>query len=439
MSQEQLSPSEKLYQEALEVLPGGVSRNTVFRRPHPFYAARAKGAYLYDLDGIRRIDFANNMASLIHGHAYPPVVAAVTNQLSKGSAFTMATEVEVRFAQLLCARVPSFEKIRFVNSGTEAVMSCIKAARAFTGRRKIAKAEGAYHGGYDFAEVSQTANPANWGEADRPESVPVATGTPQGVLDDVLIIPFNDSERALAILNESASDIACVLIDPMPHRVGLVPATHDFIESLRRWCDDHDAILVFDEVITFRSTYTGAQGWYGAKPDLTAIGKMVGGGFPIGALAGRSEVMEVLDPRQERLLYPHSGTFSANPITMTAGLVTMKHFDEVAVERLNTLAKYTRQAINDAIKITGVAACVSGGGSMLRVHLKDKIPTGYRSAYLNQQETKILHQLNDELYANHIMMINTCSFALSTVMTEYEIECLGRALVDAFNKIKGTI
>ncbi|MEO2047593.1 MAG: aspartate aminotransferase family protein [Pirellulales bacterium] len=439
MSRDQLSPSEKLYQEALKVLPGGVSRNTVFRRPHPFYAARAEGAYLYDLDGIRRIDFANNMASLIHGHAYPPVVAAVTEQLPKGSAYTMATEVEVRFAQLLCARVPSFEKVRFVNSGTEGVMSCIKAARAFTGRRKIAKAEGAYHGGYDFAEVSQTANPANWGKADRPDSVPVATGTPQGVLDDVLIIPFNDSERALAILNESASDIACVLIDPMPHRVGLVPATHDFIESLRRWCDEHDALLVFDEVITFRSSYTGAQGWYDAKPDLTAIGKMIGGGFPIGALAGRNEVMEVLDPRQERLLYPHSGTFSANPITMTAGLVTMKHFDEVAVERLNSLAEYTKQTINEAIKVTGVAACVSGGGSMLRVHLKDKVPTGYRCAYLNPLETKMLHQLNDELYANDIMMINTCSFALSTVMTENDIESLGRVFVDAFNKVKGFI
>ena len=142
MSRDQPPKSEKLYQEALEVLPGGVSRNTVYRQPGPFYAEKGEGAYLYDVDGVERIDFSNNMASLIHGHAYPPIVAAVTEQLQKGSAFTMATEVEVRFAQLLCARVPSFEKIRFVNSGTEAVMSCIKASRAFTGRRKIAKAEG---------------------------------------------------------------------------------------------------------------------------------------------------------------------------------------------------------------------------------------------------------------------------------------------------------
>ncbi len=436
MSGDQLSRSEKLYQEALDVLPGGVSRNAVFRRPHPFYVSKGAGAYLYDLDRKQCLDFANNMASLIHGHAYPPIVAAVVEQLQKGTAFTMATEVEVRFAQLLCERVPSFEKIRFVNSGTEAVMCCIKAARAFTGKRKIAKTEGAYHGGYDFAEVSQTANPTNWGDASRPASIPTVAGTPKGVLDDVQVVPFNDSERALAILNESPEDIACVLLDPMPHRAGLIPATNEFVNDLRKWCDQHGALLVFDEVITFRSTYTGAQGWFDAKPDLTALGKMIGGGFPVGALAGRDEVMAVLDPRQENILYPHSGTFSANPITMTAGLIAMEHFDKAAVDRLNKLADYARQTINDAIQTTGVPACVSGGGSMLRIHLKKQLPGEYRSAYLDKQETQLLKKLVDELYVEHIMAINSCSFTLSTVMTEKEIEHLGRALVAAFHKIK---
>lgn len=436
MNGDRISDSERLYKEALEVLPGGVSRNTVFRRPHPFYAERAEGAYLYDIDGVERIDFSNNMASLIHGHAFPPIVDAVTEQLQKGSAFTMATEIEVRFAQLLCKRVPSFEKIRFVNSGTEAVMACIKASRAFTGKEKIAKAEGAYHGTYDYAEVSQTAGPANWGDADRPDSVPHATGTPKGVLNDVLIFPFNDSKRALSILNESAGEIACVLIDPMPHRLGLIPATKEFVNDLHKWCKENDALLVFDEVITFRSTYSGAQGWYDVKPDLTAIGKMIGGGFPVGALAGRDEVMAVMDPRQEKMLYPHSGTFSANPITMTAGKVALENFDRPAVDRLNTLADYARQTIDDAIKLTGVPACVSGGGSLLRVHLKEKQPTGYRSAFMNKEETQILEKLIDALYAKNMMTINTCTFALSTVMTEKEIESLGRSLVDGFNSIK---
>lgn len=172
-------------------------------------------------------DLANNVASLIHGHAHPAIVSAVAAQLRKGTASTLTTEVEVRFAEHLCSRNPNFEKIRFVNSGTEAVMGALKAARAFTGRPKIAKAEGAYHGLYDYAEVSQTAAPDNWGDLDTPASVPVAHGTPSSVLDDVVIIPCNDPERALEILGSHADDIACVLLDVMPHWAGLCPATSE--------------------------------------------------------------------------------------------------------------------------------------------------------------------------------------------------------------------
>ena len=187
------SRSAKLYQRGCRVMPGGVSRNTVLRSPHPLYAERGEGCYVTDIEGVKRIDFANNMASLIHGHAHPAVVAAVTAQLQKGTAFTLATEAEVLYAEHLCSRNPGFDKIRFVNSGTEAVMSCLKAARAYTGRPKIAKVEGAYHGLYDYAEVSQTAAPSNWGDANKPASVPVAQGTPASALNDVIIIPFNDA------------------------------------------------------------------------------------------------------------------------------------------------------------------------------------------------------------------------------------------------------
>ena len=164
------------------------------------------------------------MASLIHGHACPEITQAVTEQLAKGTAFTMATEIEVRYAEHLCSRNPSFEKLRFVNSGTEALMAALKASRAFTGRSKIAKVEGAYHGQYDYAEVSQSPNPETWGSIDQPNSVPMAHGTPESALDDVVIVPFNDPERAIAILSEHADELACVLLDLMPHRVGLRPA-----------------------------------------------------------------------------------------------------------------------------------------------------------------------------------------------------------------------
>jgi glutamate-1-semialdehyde 2,1-aminomutase len=230
-----VSRSAQLYERALKVLPGGASRNAVLRKPQPFYVAKGEGCYVTDLDDVQRIDFANNMASLIHGHAHPKIVEAVTKQVAKGTAFTFATEVEVRFAEHMVARSASFDKIRFVNSGTEAIMCCLKAARAFTQRPKIAKVEGAYHGIYDYAEVSQTAQPANWGDAEHPQSVPVTRGTPSGVLNDVIVIPFNDPERAIALLNEHAADLACVLVDPLPHRVGLMRASTEFIEALRAW------------------------------------------------------------------------------------------------------------------------------------------------------------------------------------------------------------
>jgi len=195
------SRSAALYERALQLMPGGVSRNAVLRKPHPLYVEKGEGCWVTDVEGVRRIDFANNMASLIHGHAHPAIVAAVTAQLRKGSAFTLATEQEIELAEHLIGRTPSFEMIRFVNSGTEAVMSGLKAARAFTGRPRIAKVEGAYHGMYDYAEVSQTAKPHNWGDPEHPASVPVCHGTPQAALDDVVVIPHNDSERAARILD----------------------------------------------------------------------------------------------------------------------------------------------------------------------------------------------------------------------------------------------
>src|SRR6056297_3649418 len=373
--------SEDLYQQACKIIPGGVSRNTVFHKPYPHYAGMAKGCYVTDMDGVQRIDFANNMASLIHGHAHPAIVEGVTKQVKKGTAFTIATEPELEFAQLLCNRAPSFEKIRFVNSGTEAVMAMIKASRAFTGKEKIAKAQGAYHGTYDFAEVSQKAKPENWCDMNKPNSVQVASGTPKNVLNDVVIFPYNDVERTLSLLNQHKDEIACVLIDPVPHRVGLVKGKDEYIEALYKWTRENDALLVFDEVVTFRVNYSGAQENYTVKPDLTALGKIIGGGFPEGAFTGRSDIMKILDPHQKNLLFPHSGTFSANPVTMTAGRIAMEHFDEQAVQNINALTQKAIDQISEAIGVAGVPMSITGAGSMFRMHLRAEPPTTYREAY----------------------------------------------------------
>jgi len=436
-SKSQKHTNEEIYKQACKVLPGGVSRNTVFHKPHPYYVAKASGCYVTDIDGIQRIDFANNMASLIHGHANPQIVDAVTEQLRKGTAYTMATEAEVAFAQLLCDRVPSFDKIRFMNSGTEAVMAMIKASRAYTGRAKIAKAEGAYHGTYDFAEISQTANPSNWGDVNKPNSVPLANGTPQGVLDDVVIFPFNDIERAISILDQNAENIACVLIDPVPHRVGLIHANTDFIEAMYKWTRKNGALLVFDEVVTLRVNYSGAQDNYSVKPDLTALGKMIGGGFPVGALAGRAEIMKVLDPSESKLLFPHSGTFSANPITMIAGRVAMELFDEEAVLKLNALTQKAINQIKEAINLVDIPISISGAGSMFRIHLTATPPITYREAFQTKEKSMLIKKLLDYLFINEkIMMVNTCTCMFSTALTQKEVDILSEAMLNGFKHVK---
>ncbi len=430
------SRSKQLYERACRVLPGGVSRNVVLRRPHPLYADKGEGCYLTDIEGDRRIDFANNMASLIHGHAHPAIVEAVTRQLRKGTGFACATEIEVKFAEHMTGRTKGFDKIRFVNSGTEAVMCCLKAARAYTRRPKIAKVEGAYHGLYDYAEVSQTAQPANWGDPAEPCCIPVVQGTPRSALDEVVVIPFNNPAVALALLDRHADDLACVLLDPLPHRVGFIPAAAPFIEALRNWTQQHGALLVFDEVITYRSAYGGAQEWFKARPDLTALGKMIGGGFPVGAITGRNEVMEVFNPLAEKVLFPHSGTFSANPITMTAGLAAMEYFDREQVARINRLAEVARRQIGEAIRLAGIPACVTGGGSIFRIHMKAAPPKNYRESYVTAEETRLIRALIEHVLEEGILLIGTCSGTLSTPMNQPEIDRLTDVLLSGFRKIK---
>ena len=432
----QFEKSAALYDRAKRVMPGGCSRNTILRKPHPIYAAKGEGCYVTDIEGVKRIDFANNVASLIHGHAHPAIRAGVETQLAFGTAFTVGTEIEVEYAEQLVARSSNFEMIRFVNSGTEAVMNCIKAARAFTRRPKIAKVEGAYHGLYDFAEVSQTASPSNWGSSSTPASVPVSRGTPQSVLNDVVVIPFNDPEAAIAILDGHKADIAGILIDLLPHRIGLIPAEQSYVKALRKWATDHGALLIIDEVITFRTNFSGAQDAYGIKTDLTAMGKMIGGGFPVGALAGRADVMDVMNPLNGPAPFPLYGTFSANPITLTAGSIAMKLFDQAAVIKLNSLAERARAGIAEAIKVADVPACVTGRGSMFRIHLKEVAPRNYREAFIGPEEQKHLSVLLDHLFGNGLLMVETGTGMLSTPMGETEIDYLCETVLGGLRNIK---
>ncbi|NNE09664.1 MAG: aminotransferase class III-fold pyridoxal phosphate-dependent enzyme, partial [Gemmatimonadetes bacterium] len=237
-------------------------------------------------------------------------------------------------------------------------------------------------------------------------------------------------------LDRHKDDVACVILDAMPHRVGLVPADPEYVKALREWTLDHDTLLAFDEVITFRMEHGGFQERYHFCPDLTALGKMIGGGFPVGAIAGRADVMEVMNPLAHEIRFPHSGTFSANPVTMTAGLTAMRKFDREAVARMNHLSLRAVEGIRDALKDTGVPGCVTGGGSMFRVHFRPEPPRNHREAYRTDEQDRMLAIILDHLFESGFLVINTCTFTLSTPMGNDEIDALVAAMGEGFEKIK---
>jgi glutamate-1-semialdehyde 2,1-aminomutase len=253
----------------------------------------------------------------------------------------------------------------------------------------------------------------------------------------MVIFPFNDIERTIKLLDQNADDIACVLIDPVPHRVGLFPAANAFVEAIYKWTRKNNALLVFDEVVSFRVNYAGAQDSYTVKPDLTALGKIIGGGFPVGALAGKSEIMKVLDPRATFLKHPHSGTFSANPVSTTAGRIALELFDEKAVLKLNSFAMTARKQIEEVIKVADIAACTTGAGSMFRIHFQETAPTTYRSAYQNAETKAVVDEVLDYLFIKEeIIMINTLACMLSTTLTQDHLDRLSDALLKGFKLVK---
>jgi glutamate-1-semialdehyde 2,1-aminomutase len=426
--------SRELYRRALKSLPGGNTRTTVFMRPFPIYAASGAGCRVRDVDGNEYIDCINNFTSLIHGHAHPALIEAVTKQLALGSAFGMPTESEIDLAELLAARLPSVEQVRFSNSGTEAVMMALKAARAYTGRPKIAKCEGAYHGSYDYAEVSLDPAPSAWG-GNAPVSIAYARGTPESVLADVVTIPFNDVEAAVTLIREYGPQLACVLVDPMPNRAGLVPADKSYLQALRQMTREVGALLIFDEVITFRLGFHGAQDLWGIEPDLTTLGKIIGGGFPVGAIAGGKKFMAVFDPTSGKPALPHGGTFSANPVTMRAGLVAMQLLDKSAFARLDAIGQAVRDGIDAAFRKTGVPGRTVGLGSLLKIHFTDRKIRDYRSAYLNEAEIRRQTVFNAGLLNRGILAASYGLMALSLPMTDADVDKIVKAAVASLEEV----
>lgn len=420
--------SFELTERARRVFSGGSTRLLAWLEPYPIYISHGQGAYIHDVDGNAIFDLTNNFASLIHGHAHPEIVAAVTERVAQGTCFTLPTPTDVELAELLLGRLTGADRVRFLNSGTEAVMMAIRAARAYTGRPMIAKVEGAYHGMYDHAEVSLDSDPERWGQTPKP--VAFSHGTPDAVLADTLVLPFNDVEVAEPMLREHASRLAGVLIDPVPATCGMIPASPEFLIMLRRVCNELDAVLIFDEVVSFRYGYHGAQGILGGDPDLTTIAKIIGGGFPVGAIAGREKHMGVFDHSGGKPLAPASGTFSANPVSMVAGRKSMELLTRSAFDHLGALGDHARARINKAISVTGFDGQVTGVGSNFLIHPHQRPIRDYRSNYRSAAERRRMTTLQHGLLQRGTFLASSGAGFLSTVTTEADIDAFADALTD---------
>lgn len=416
------SRSAKLFERARLALPGGNSRHGVFLSPYPLYAAQGRGCRLVDVDGIERIDCVNNWSSLIHGHCNPDIVAAVQAQASRLMAAGMPTEAEIELAELLVERLPGVDRVRFSNSGSEGVLFAVRAARAFTGRVRIAKVEGAYHGNIDAVEVSVAPSSASWGAPHAPAPVPATEGLPPSVLEETVVLPFNDVQSTEALLREHGESLAAVVLDPVVSRMGLVAATPEYLSMIRAVTRELGILLVFDEVFSFRLGYHGIQGEVGVTPDLTALGKIIGGGLPVGATGGREDVMAVFDQTRPPLRVEHGGTYNANPMTMAAGLACMRQLTPAAFVHLNALGDRLRTGLRDALDRVGIPGQVRGQGSLVAIGFNAEPTRSYRDLRFGDVERRMVTRLHRHLLNNGVQIVPYGMFILSTPMTFDDID-----------------
>lgn len=423
--------SKALFEEAKKFIPGGVNSPVrAFKSVGgtPLFISRAKGSKIYDVDGNEYIDYVGSWGPMILGHAHPDVVRAIREVAEKGTSYGAPTELEIEMAELVVNAVPSIEKVRFVSSGTEAVMSAIRLARGYTKREKIVKFEGCYHGHSDSLLAKAGSGVMTLG-------LPGTPGVTEGTAKDTIVLPYNNLEAVKEAFEKEGENIACVIVEPIAGNMGVVPPKPGFLEGLREITEKYGALLIFDEVITgFRVSYGGAQELYGVMPDLTTLGKIIGGGLPVGAFGGKAEIMDHIAP--EGPVY-QAGTLSGNPLAMAAGIAVLKTLKESYIyEYLERMSSILAEGLKSAFEEAGVPAYFTRVGSMMCAFFTDGEVYDYASAAKS----------NTEMYARYFwgMIHEGCYFApsqfeaafVSTAHTELDIEKTVEAVRKVLKEIK---
>ena len=415
---ESRTKKSKIHNEtAKQFLPGGDTRSIGFYQPYPVFAVKGKGAYLYDSDGNEYLDFVNNMTSLVHGHAHPHINSAIRKQLENGTVHGIPVETKYKLAEQICKRVSSIESVRFNNTGSEATLFAMRAARGFTGKDKFIKIDGGYHGNHDFVQVNLFPDMA---AKDLPRPY-VAKGIPSSVLQDILVTPFNDLDTTEKLLKENRGEVAAIMLEPVLGTGGGVPGSREYLQGLRKLADKYDTLLIFDEIITFRLHEGGYQTMMDVKPDLTTLGKVIGGGFPIGAFGGRKDIMDMFDPTKPDSM-THSGTFTANAMTMTAGLAALEIYQQQDIDKLNKLGKMLTDGFQQALNDTGVTGSIRAIGSMAMLYFSNREIKTAKDVVLGFMEYgELMRFFHLEMMNRGIYFLHRGMFSLATPMTETEI------------------
>ncbi|MBT8311546.1 MAG: glutamate-1-semialdehyde 2,1-aminomutase [Flavobacteriaceae bacterium] len=375
--------SSALFQEAKRYIPGGVNSPVrAFKAVGgtPIFVKEAKGAYLFDEDGNRLIDYIASWGPMILGHAHDPVVSAVTERARKGTSFGMPTEIETDLAKLAVEMVPNIDKIRFVNSGTEACMSAVRLARGYSGKEKIIKFAGCYHGHADAFLIQAGSGAVTFGS-------PSSPGVTQGTAKDTLLARYNDLENVADLMKANAGEIAAVIIEPIAGNMGCIPPKPEFIEGIRELCSQQNILLIFDEVMTgFRLARGGAQEYLGIAADILCFGKVIGGGLPVGAFAAREEIMDQLAP--DGPVY-QAGTLSGNPLAMSAGLAMLTELDNnpKIFDSLEKKTAYLHKGISEVLENLEIPHQINREGSMISVHFTETPVVDFQTAMAGNNET----------------------------------------------------
>ena len=425
------SPSSReQFDRDCESMPGG-AKGAYYYAPYPLTMQRGEGCYLYDIDEQRRVDFANHHTGQILGHNDPAVNAAVQAQLTRGIALGAPTGNEAALAEEMCSRVTSVERMRFCNSGTEATLHAIRLARGFSGRPKIAKFEGGYHGSHDIVEVSVAPPVDEAGPAEAPHSVPTAGGMSPNATSEVIVLPYNNEEAVERLVRCNRDELACVILDP---KTGILPVRKEFVQAVRRITAENDVLLILDEVVGFRVARGGAQEYYGISPDLSAFGKLIGGGFPVGGFGGRADIMRLFDNSGGPTGFFQSGTFSAHAMVMAAGLATLQQLTPSAFAHLNGLGERLRAGLD------GLSARIDAPfqavvlGSLFSVYFTDEPLIDYRS--LASSDGAMAHRvflslLNLGYYLSQGLSMNALSLSMDASHIDGLVQAFEKAIEQA--------